>query len=371
MLRRLVQFVRQRTIGSIGLLAVVALLLIAVAELWWWLPPSPRASWRPPSPAQFRTREPSQVLVSEDGKTLATIHGESLILWDLPDLVQRRVLPLRVVPSGSVDVFIAHLSADGQTVVYADGRHTLVVWNPALVQGPMSLSDFLGWGTRYDTHAVAHGDTVFTWYAVLQAWNLPTGDKERLEQVLSTVTPTSNGELLAVEEDGLSLVVWEMTERKRRCCLELPNEAFMKPIASSRIISKSGRRLAASDGATIIVWDLVNGERLAVLTTSDDLHEFSPDDGRLLTFQPGREGPHRWTLWDLTASPCRDVGAAHCWEVMVSPNGKYLCTAGDADWRLRDASTLQSLGFLDTGRTLTAREICLSAFLPTARPSLQ
>ena len=355
---------------------------------------------------------------SPDGKTLALIHADSIILWD----VHTRALKLTLVGHGAL-VYELAFTPDGRTLVSADGHSEVILWDAATGNLRQRLDDvrfdpLSGIGPGDKPHAPASkawglvraalpligisyatppglassarrgrvpgrrlavspdGGTIVTGYAmgrvVLQ--DLVTGKrKHRLDghtNMAVRAAFTRDGRTLATTSWDRTAIIWDVTTGARRARLTAPPTPPEQRggVGPALAFSPDGKTLATEGDGQIILWDAATGRRRMTL---GPVHEFRTDlafspDGKALAAQ----GYGSVTLWDVTTGKGQPILADLTDEHSVfglSPDGNYLATdcggdvlvwdlvRGQRKWLLkRDAEHLYNIIFSPDGRTLFA-----------------
>src|SRR5262249_55931051 len=138
-------------------MATLLILLAVTAGLWWWVPARPWGVIHPPAPCL-------RVAASANGRTLASVHPESVILWDLPSGTQRKstaidwgrfnnINPSSPLHSDDYDHAFS-LSDDGTIAVWKEKgaagisppQRFVKFWNSVSDRGPEVISGARGYG---------------------------------------------------------------------------------------------------------------------------------------------------------------------------------------------------------------------------------
>jgi WD40 repeat protein len=323
----------------LGMAGILALLLI-VAGLWLLLPVRPRLNLHGPAPCH-------QVIVSGDGGTLATIHPQTLILWDMPSGKQRKTLRSDSIATNVVPGLF--LSQDGESIFFAGegerqvppSKYCVKLWRPTTGADPKLLRGAEYIGILAGRNLITRGQEAFI------IWDSVTGEKRKS---IPTDNPwglvAADEELLVIQADSQAILILDASTIQERFRLP-PTE---KDVIT--ILNNTTKLLAAvrrSQRGIVEVWDLKTGQKRGTLWTDSDFPlEFSPDGSTLVTAWSGPPGKssHSFVFWDLSEAPFRQLGAIEK-EMgpegqLYSPDGRWFCNTGQRDdvW-LYSASTLQ------------------------------
>jgi hypothetical protein len=98
----------------LGLAGILALLII-VGGFWWLVPAWPQAKCTTPVPCW-------DMLISEGGHTILTVHSDALILWDASSGLERHRLKIDNSTAKMIGMspVSALLAPDGQTVAFSE-----------------------------------------------------------------------------------------------------------------------------------------------------------------------------------------------------------------------------------------------------------
>ncbi len=170
-------------------------------------------------PVGQNTISPGDVLVnylafSPDGKTLATINGDTIVIFDLTEY------KLTARTSPSVYSYIQNITfgLEGKTLLSLDGRNNIIVWDMKTllpINTKLPKPDMYGGGGQLFSGAFSHdGNFAVDFHMTL--WDVKTNQPVgRLPSVINLVSGnamSSNGNLLAgVDSDATSIILVNLT----------------------------------------------------------------------------------------------------------------------------------------------------------------
>jgi len=270
-------------------------------------------SSKPTATFEGHTGEVNDVILSPDGKTIASRNG-TVKLWDVTNRVERFTLEhdagsfafspdSRTLATGGVDgqvklwdvnnsnvraifqgepyIKAVAFSPDGKTL--ASGRNSVQLWDVATGRREATLED-----PQWQEPEEHFSSTAFSpdgktlavqcHYGRVTLWDMTRKEKR------ATLEGTWPGDGLAFSPDGktvatgsgLSFYLWDVGTGQERA--EFRHDAFITSVA----FSADGTVLAASDEMTIILWDIASGQKRSTfkrgrrLFTNTFLDEFLP-----------------------------------------------------------------------------------------------
>ena len=233
--RRIVQAI----VGGVGILAAVAVVLIATASSHDHKPTSSAGRSPGSSPARKSASPPAGLVlatfadpdsaavnalaVRPDGATLATGGNDGhTYLWDVA--TGRRTVTL--TDPGSFGVYAVAFSPSGRTLAAGDANGSTYLWDVAA-------------GRRIATLTDPQGNTV------------------------GAVAFSPSGRTLAAGDANGSTYLWDVAAGRRIATLTDPGSSGVSAVA----FSPNGRTLATGDGnGSTYLWDVATGRRIATLT---------------------------------------------------------------------------------------------------------
>lgn len=314
--------------------------------------------WEAASGKELRTLPGYRVIVSPDGKTLATLDVNEQSTFGrihLIDAVSGKTI--RQFDRGLATLTLA-FSPDGKTLAAAGHRqrNQNQVWLWEVATGNELPSPLMG--RRYDTvNRLAFspdGKTLATSGDrddSVRFWELATG----MEQAVLG----HNGQALAYSPDGklLALEGWDRADEKNEKSVvrlfETDNFKEVRQLAGLRggvgaiVFSRDGATVAAgSRDGQLLLWETATGKELRALTGHRDsvtALAYAPDGKQLVSGSKDKT----ICVWDLaTGQPLQALAGHQGWvsSVALSPDGKTAITAGwDRTVRLWDLAASQEL----------------------------
>ncbi len=269
--------------------------------------------------------------LSQDGKTLASMTGELIKVWDLPSLTERQQLKAGTLNGGS-------LSKDGSLLLLAGNNDVALIELRTgkikrLAQG--QKGQIMAHALSPDGTLVAAGD----FYAALKLYNAANG-KELFDLMghkghMRAAVFSPDGRMLASgADDGLR--VWDVRTGKEQHSVAGPNGV------TAVAYSNDGKHLAAGDGyGKIRLWETESFKELPALTTNGVYAiAFSPD-GK--TVAAGLKNGFI-KMWDLATGKERfnfPGHQAYINSLAVAPSGKLVATgSSDATVRVVEVPSL-------------------------------
>jgi WD40 repeat protein len=230
-----------------------------------------------PPPGDLRSASGQPAALARDGRTLVTVHRNTVTVWDWPAGRLRRTFQF---PDKEFCVNYAHLSPDGRRLIasaWKDQRETVELWD--VTTG----------------HSVAH--LQFPSYRGLRPVHSPDGNALLLEVANSVYgNPTREGWLTEPE-----LSLWDPERLTRRRYFTVPplervdHGLQLGPVA----FSLDGRTLALGTGdRPITLFEVATGQVRRQLAGHRDhvmTLAFTPDGRRLLSTSSDRTG----LVWDV------------------------------------------------------------------------
>jgi WD40 repeat protein len=293
-------------------------------------------------------------------------------------------------------VKFAAFSPDGTQILTASDYDTARIWDVASRAEVACLSDFegsvLGIVFSLDGARVATNTPSYPYSKPAQIWDVGSGAEiARLSghagNVDSAVFSPDGTRILTLSDDDTARI-WDAVTGAELACLRgrgdcmtnaafspdgrlivtgaedntariwdvsgTPQYASLHPLAcgegSVRSVAEAGGVLATACGDEVQLWDVLSGNRLALLEGHDHLVRslaFTPD-GSLLA-SASRDGS--WRLWDRAGvsilAKADAHGGAGLWTVVFSPDGTRLLTSGaDGTARISDAATGDELSVI-------------------------
>ncbi|MBP2328596.1 WD40 repeat protein/transcriptional regulator with XRE-family HTH domain [Kibdelosporangium banguiense] len=336
--------------------------------------------WQPGDPVTVtgHSKEVVSAAFSPNGRLLATDSMDGTVrLWDVVNRRGPRVLG--TIPgytgSGEAVASVAFAPTDAVLVTVGQDR-TARLWDVTDPQQPRALgktsqhSDavrVVAFSPQGHTLATVGGD------GTVQLWDVADQSSPRhLRPLPVPMEPAAgfspDGRLLVTAGKDRTIRLWDMTDPRQASMLaSLPgHDDRIRALA----LSRDGRMLAtAGDDRTIRLWDVTDPHQpgaLAVLTghTEAVTSLVFSRDGRTLV---SASADSTARLWEVPGPVLADHTAA-VYAVAFSPDGRVLATTSDdRTLRLRDVSDPRRPSLLaatPTGHTGTVRSV---AFSPDGR----
>jgi WD40 repeat protein len=240
-------------------------------------------------------------------------------------------------------------SPDGK-VLASVSRQAIVLWDPKSGKEIRRLGAERGIGATSLAFAPA-GKLLATWSAdrngTIRIWESDTGKE------LHEIVATNNIDGLAFSADGKQIFAGSSKGRVYRWEVETakPLEAFSggRFRVEGLAVSPDGKLLAGYDRSNgndgrIIIWNGSSGNIIQTLAHASDFPgvtlAFFADNNRLVAtsgYQPAR-------LWDVSRGKEIRLFGPSSFSVAASPDGKAVAVGGDGQVRCWDATTGKELG---------------------------
>ena len=299
---------------------------------------------------------------SPDGRTLASVSGERIVLWDVLSGQERRMLPL---PGGRGQVA---WRPDG-TMLFSGSLNEpfIFLWDAAtgIRRSPIRVDD------RNLTNLAVSPDgktmaSVEFGKNGITLWDVATGKEQKILQghqgSIKAIGFSPDGTLLASGGQDAIIIIWEVTTGTQRMTLKGHTERV-----DCVAFSHDGKRLASgSNNRTIMLWDLMSGKPFELLRghTNGLLNVvFTPDDKALVS----NAFDDTFMVWNLGMPGQRARLSGHEADVRavaITPDGATLASGSDdGTIRLWDAASGQERAVLKGHRG----EVRTMAFSPDGR----
>jgi RNA polymerase sigma factor (sigma-70 family) len=293
----------------------------------------------------------TQLVFAADGKTLLSAGRDQTVrLWDLVDgkLKRLRRMPLPADVSLGPGAVTA-LSSDGKTLAQVAVNH-LLLWDVAAAREMRRIPIGNRFGDRAiewldfspDGKMLAGGDFDST----VLLWDVARGkEKQRFhhkDRMIWKGAFSPDGKALAACGDN-HLIVWDLAGGKELRTLRLPAQ---RGRPNALLFSPDGQTLAYSNMMETIFWRASDGEQQAVL-------RFDPLRNRVLdsnlAFSPDRKylaigAIDGIVLWDREArKEVKKLDGYHNGSLCFSPDGKLLASLYSGKIRLWDVENGKQL----------------------------
>ena len=241
-----------------------------------------------------------ELLVSDDGKTLAKENGDfsEFRVWDVTKEKQYPAIPISIGSKGAFS-----LSPDGKYFAMADENNRVTLWNTSTGRQEKAVE---GAGILADRLAISR-----------------------------------DGKLLAVGGSGAEpIVLWNISTGARLSAATGPCREF-----DAIALSPDGKTVAAAMDKKLVIWDEANGTAPKVISGASYFYSvsFSPDGKTLIGL--AESGPV--VLWDVETGRENHLLEGHGYEaiqVCFSPDGKKIgVTSSDGTIKLVDGATGEAL----------------------------
>jgi WD40 repeat protein/beta-lactamase regulating signal transducer with metallopeptidase domain len=312
----------------------------------------------------------SRVAYAPDGKTLASVRGATIRLWD-PATGKERALEFEGHQSGVTSVA---LSADGKLA--ASGGENIRLWDPVSGKPTRTIAtagSSIALSPDGKTLAsVGRGRDVHIWDV---AGGQEKGPLKGHQHYVKGVAFSPDGKYLASGDAQAVIRIWDVANSKELHVIDMKSGAENLSFAfspdgktlacagawnDSSFLAKGaafkiqGIEMTRKEGYFVLLWDTTTGKevrRFGGLQDKIKSVAFSPDGKKLAA--ASRDG--RICLWDVSSGNELLFIAAHpnhtdasfspspC--VAFSPDGKKLASAStDRTIRIWDAATAKELG---------------------------
>ncbi|GGY97676.1 TIR domain-containing protein [Streptomyces poonensis] len=292
-----------------------------------------------------------------DGKQIATVSGDkALRLWETavtPSISQ-------ALTGHTGEVFDAEFSRDGKRLATASGDGTVRLWDP-LTRRPLGkpLHGHTGWviGVAFspDGSLVASAGEDRT----VRLWNVATGRPHGKPLIghmnwTTRVDFSPDGRLLASASNDKIVRLWDVATGR----------PFGSPLRHDRGVlgvafSPDGKTLASADN-TVRLWDVASGRQIREPLNSNaqsvNSVAFSPDSKMIAS------ADNTVRLWDVASGrQIREPLEGHTGtvaDVTFSPDGKLLASSGiDGTARMWEVPSGQPVGPPLTGHETTTSQV--------------
>jgi WD40 repeat protein/serine/threonine protein kinase len=253
--------------------------------------------------------KPTDLAFSPDGKTLATVAGASVKLWNMP------IGDFRISIDSQAGIYDSlAFSPDGTTLAAGSVRGSIELWDPSTGEQRGTIKGHTGVidGLRY----TPHGRLVAAAGSEAKLWN-PTTQNDYVtlkghKRGVTAVSFSSDGKKLATGSLDKTVKLWDVATCKE--CVTLEGHAY----AVASLAFCPGRNMIAtgSRGEKIKVWDVTTGKELT-------------------TLERDAAGPYYFS-------------AAH-YPLAFSPDGRFLAAASHSRAKLWDVGTWQQRSTLHLG----------------------
>ena len=266
------------------------------------------------------------VAYSPDGKTLACAEGEdgTMLLFDANTAALLHSLEM---PGHRKSVNDFWYSSDGRTLAVSNGFE-IYFWNVdtgKLQETITGYSEVVG-GVMY----APNEEKVVSSDYVVRFWDLDTHQLDKkliLESPVSSVAYSLDGETLACGTYDNTIVLWNVSEWKKRGVLEGHTSGI-----SSMAFSPDGKTLVSGGwDDTIRFWNVRTGEPLKTLKKHASRKVLFSPNGQILASVENDDTIHLWNVAtdELVKTIQIDAGVV-VYSVDFSPDGTTLVTADDA-----------------------------------------
>ncbi len=307
----------------------------------------------------------SSVSFSADGKSIASVSGRTVHVWDLMTATRRAIV------TDEDDVQSASLNADGRRVatVSSEGAR---VWDATTGE---PLMPFVGRDTDVVSARLGPRDELLlTWGgSTARVWRItdgePTTPPLRHEGQVhhaafapdgtAVITTGGDDQTARVWSSG-AVGRWESSSRDRGKMLDEWNALAVlhhNDAVRNASFGPGGRFIVTTGSTEARVWrtDEFLGEspwerRISLAQPGHfpgQSHRvtFSPDGLSILTWfswHHSLDGPSR--VWSVASGALRTPQVDHCRDARFSPDGRLFVTVGRDEARVRDATTGESVG---------------------------
>lgn len=279
------------------------------------------------------------VALTPDGRTLASVAGNSLMLWGpaTGQLVHRYTI--------DTALHCLAFAPDGNSVVVGGEDCSVRLLD---LKSGNELRRFLGhqrgemsiragvWGAAF----VGDGRSLLTWGSdsTVRRWDLAAGTERRLEgadwSIRSLFRLGTDGRYLAVPINGSEKVLWLWDIAAGKEVQQLTHPGTVGRVA----FAPDGKALAVSVGTSeqpgqISIWEIPGGREIGTLPANGESNfalAFSPDGKALVSAGSGRSGG-KVRLWDVaTQQELRKPQnlPSSISQMVFSPDGKTLFLRG-------------------------------------------
>jgi WD40 repeat protein len=284
---------------------------------------------------------PAKVAFSPAGKTVATVAGRKVTLWDAPTGIERRTLAWHRQAARALA-----FAPDGRTLAtgaVAETGGEVNLWDIETGKPTRTLnvegSDINVLGFAPDGQTLVGGGLKGLW-----CWNAATGDlNHRLptEAAVLAVAFSPDGTTLASGGFDTQLQLWDTKTWQVRRTLS-GHRSEVRAVA----FAPDGETVASGGVGEVLVWDVDTGQRVRALKAESTVWAlaFVPSGKALASGSgdPLESAEGGVQVWDVTSGGMRQAWTGRGGAVMsvaISPDGKMLASGRyDGTVTLRDLS---------------------------------
>jgi WD40 repeat protein len=288
---------------------------------------------------------------SSDGKRIVTSSGDqSVRVWNAePDE------PIAVLNGHSDDVLSAAYSPNGSRIVTASKDKTAQIWNLGS-GGNLSYGILRGHNDAVNSASYSPDATRIVTASsdnTARIWDATTALELKVLRghsgPVNSAAFSPDGTRIATASDDQTARIWDAVTGKQLQIIAVPSKVFSAVFSpdGKRILTAAGTRKTSFDGAGAIIWDVVSGAPIAIISRlgiSVSSAVFSSDGSRIATVSEGDA-----TIWNAESG--REIVTLHgdirlfVNSVAFSPDGTRLITASeDGTLRIWDSTNGREIG---------------------------